>query len=73
MAACGVSGKRVILSFNFSCNFFQRRCVIVQSQKRCVMFSPKELQKEQNVAVESPKTKKFFFQSIVYYFILKRS
>ena len=58
MAACGVSGRRVVLSFNFSYNFFQRHCVIVQSQKRCVIFSPKELQKEQNDVVESPNTKR---------------
>ena len=58
MAACGVSGRRVILSFNFSYNFFQRHCVIVQSQRRCVIFSPKELQKEQNDVVESPTTKR---------------
>ena len=58
MAACGVSGRRVILSFNFSYNFFQRHCVIVQSQKRCVIFSPKELQKEQNDVVESPNAKR---------------
>ena len=59
MASCGVSGRRVILSFNFSYNFFQRHCVIVQSQRRCVIFSPKELQKEQNDVVESPNTKRF--------------
>ena len=58
MAACGVSGRRVILSFNFSYNFFQRHCVIVQSQKRCVIFSPKELQKEQNDVVESQNAKR---------------
>ena len=62
MAACGVSGRRVISSFNFNCNFFQRHCVIVQSQKRCVIFSPKELQKEQDDVVESPKTKSFSFR-----------
>ena len=61
MAACGVSGRRVISSFNFNCNFFQRHCVIVQSQKRCVIFSPKELQKEQDDVVESSKTK-FYIQ-----------
>ena len=65
MAACGISGRRVILSFNLSFNFFQRHCVIAQSQKRCVIFSPKELQKEQNDVVESPNTKK--------YLILKQS
>ena len=65
MAACGVSGRRVILSFNLSFNFFHRHCVIVQSQKRCVIFSPTELQKEQNDVVESPNTKK--------YLILKQS
>ena len=58
MAACGVSGRTVVLSFNFSNNFFQRHCVIVQSQKRCVIFSPKELQKEQSDVVESPNTKR---------------
>ena len=53
-----VSGRRVILSFNFRYNFFQRHCVIVQSQKICVIFSPKELQKEQNDVVENPNAKK---------------
>ena len=68
MAAFGVSGRRVMSSFNFDCNFFQRHCVILQSQKRCVTFSLKELQNEQDDAVESPsKGKKFFIQ------ILKRS
>ena len=62
MAACSVSGRRVILSFNFIGNSFQRHCVIVQSQKRRVMFSPKELQKENNDVVESPKTKRFSFR-----------
>ena len=46
MTACGVGGKRVILSFNFSHNFFQKHGVIVQSQKRYVIFLPKELQKK---------------------------
>ena len=59
MGACGDSGRRVILSFNFKCNFFQRHCVIVKSQKRCAIFSPKELQKELDDVVESPKTKIF--------------
>ena len=58
MAVCGVSGRRVILSFNFSYIFFRRHCVIVQSQKKCVIFSPKELQKEQNDVVESPHVKR---------------
>ena len=58
MAACGVTGRRVILSFNFSYIFFQRHCVIVQSQKRCVIFSPRELQKQQNDVVESPNAKR---------------
>ena len=62
MAACGVRGRRVISSFNFNCNFFQRHCVIEQSEKRCVIFSPKELQKEQGDVVESPKTKSFSFR-----------
>ena len=62
MAACGVSGRRVKSSFNFICNFFQRHCVIVQSHKRCVIFSPKELQKEQDDVVESPKSKRFSFR-----------
>ena len=61
MAACGVSGRR-ILSFNFNCNFFQRHCVTVQSQKRYVIFSPKELQKEEDDVVESQKTKSFSFR-----------
>ena len=43
MAACGVSGGRVTLSFNFNRNLSQRHCVIVQPQKRCVIFPPKEL------------------------------
>ena len=60
MAACGVSGRTVISSFNFNCNFFQRH-VIVQSQKRRAIFSSKELQKEQDNVVESPKTKSFSF------------
>ena len=46
MTACGVGGKKVILSFNFSHNFFQKHGVIVQSQKRYVIFLPKELQKK---------------------------
>ena len=62
MAASGVSGRRVITSFSFNCKFFQKCCVIVQSQKRCVIFSPKELQKEQDDVVESPKTKSFSFR-----------
>ena len=61
MAACGVSGRRIILSFNLGCNFFQIHCVIVQPQRRCVIFSPKELQKEQNDLIESPKIKSFSF------------
>ena len=60
MAAYGVSGRKVILSFNFSCNFFQTHCVTVQSQKGCMIFSPKELHKEQDDVVESPKTKRCF-------------
>ena len=36
--------------------FFQRQCVIVKSQKRYVTFSPKELQMEQDDAVESLKS-----------------
>ena len=43
MAACGVRGRRVTLSFNFNRNLFQRHCVLVQPQKRPVIFSPKEL------------------------------
>ena len=62
MAVCGVSGRRAILSFNFSCIFFQRHCVILQSQKRCVIFAPKEMQKEQDEVVERPKTKRFSFR-----------
>ena len=61
-ASCGVSGRRVELSFNFSCNLFHRHGVIVQSQKRCVMFPSKQLQKEQDNVVESPKTKKMSFR-----------
>ena len=53
MVVCGVSGRRVILSFNFSCNFY---CAI--TEKMCDI-SPKELQKEQNDVVESPNTKRF--------------
>ena len=34
-------------------------CAIIQSQKRCVIFLTKELQKEQDDVVESPKTKSF--------------
>ena len=37
--------------------FFSKDSVIVQSQKRYVIFSPKELQKEQDDVVGSPKTK----------------
>ena len=66
MAACGVSGRTVVLSFNFSNNFFLRHCVIVQSQKRCVIFSPKELQKEQSDVVESPNTKRLHSNSEYY-------
>ena len=66
----GVSERRVTLSFNFSCNFFQRHCVIVQPWKRCVIFSPKELQKEQNDVVESPKTKSFSFWYILVYCVV---
>ena len=62
MAACCVSGRRAVSFFNFNCNFFQRHCVIVQSEKRCVIFSPKELQKEQHDVAESPKTKRFSFR-----------
>ena len=32
---------------------------MVESQKRCPIFSPNDLQKEQNDVVESPKTKRF--------------
>ena len=53
MTACIVSGRRVKSSFNFNCNFFERHCVMVQSQNRRVIFSPKELQKEQDGDVES--------------------
>ena len=56
MAVCRVNGKIIILSFNFSRNFFQRHCVVVQSQERCAIFSPKDLQKEQNNVVESSNT-----------------
>ena len=62
MEACDGSGRRVISYFHFNFIFFPRHCVIVQAQKRCVMFSPKELKKEQNVVVESPKTKRFSFK-----------
>ena len=55
MAACRVKETTVILSFNFNCNFFQRHCGIVKLQKRCVIFSPKELEKDQNYVVESKK------------------
>ena len=48
MVACSVSGRRVKSSFNFNYNFFQRHCVIVKSQERCEIFSPKELPKEQD-------------------------
>ena len=54
VVACAVSERKAILSFNFNCNFFQWHCIIVQSQKRCVIFSPKELQKEQDDLLESP-------------------
>ena len=62
MADCGFVGRRVISSFNFNCNFFQRHCAIVQSQERCVIFSPKELQKKQDDVIKSPKTKRFSFR-----------
>ena len=56
MAVCGVRGRRIKSSFNFNCNFFQRHCAVVQSQKRCMIFSPKELQNEQDdVAVKTSK------------------
>ena len=62
MAACGVSVRKVIFSFNFSCNFSQEHCVIVQLQKKCVILLPKELQKDRNDVVESSKTKSFSFR-----------
>ena len=37
----------------------RRDCVIAQSQKKCMIFLPNELQKEQDDVVESPKTKVF--------------
>ena len=39
-----------------------RHCVIVKSQERCEIFSPKELPKEQDDVAESPKTKRFSFR-----------
>ena len=62
LAACGVSGRSVILSFNFNCNFFKRHSVIVQLQKRSVIFLTKELKKEQNYVLESPNSKTFSFR-----------
>ena len=64
MAACGVSGRRVKSSFNFNSNFFQRHCVIAQSQKRCVIFSPKD------IVVESPKSKNVSFRYRILFSIL---
>ena len=40
MAACGVNG-RVIFSFNFSCNFFPRYCVIINHRKDVWYFHQK--------------------------------
>ena len=62
MAAGGVSVRRVILPFDFKCIFFQRHCVIVQSQKRYGTFLSKELQEEQGDVAGSPKTKSFSFR-----------
>ena len=73
MAACGDSGRRVTLFFNFSCNFYQRHCVVLRSQKRCQIVSRKELLKEENDVVESQK-KRFYFQikiSVLYWNDLK--
>ena len=52
MSACGVSGRRVRLSLNFS--WISSKDIV----KRCVIFSSKELQKN---AVETPQIK--FFHS----------
>ena len=76
MAACGFSRRRVRSCLNFNCNFYQRHCVIAQSYKKCVIFSPKELQKEQDGVVECPKPESFFIQiqnicSILYWNSLK--
>ena len=62
MAVCGVSGRSVILSFNFNSIFFKRHSVIVQLQKRSVIFSPKEMKKELNYVLESPNSKTFSFR-----------
>ena len=70
MAACCVSGKTVKSSFNLNCNFFQRHCVIAQSQKRCVLFSPKELQEEQDDVVLSPKSNSISFKYRILFSIL---
>ena len=70
MSTCGVSGGRVKSSFNFKYNFFEKHCVFAQSQKRCVMFSLKKLQWEQDDGVESPKSKGFSFRYIMLFSIL---
>ena len=48
MSTCGISGGRVKSSFNFKYNFFERHSVVAQLQKRCVIFSLKKLQREQD-------------------------
>ena len=62
MAVCDVSGRRVILSFNFSCNFFQSIVLLYNHRKDVWYFHQKKLQKEQNDVVESPKVKSFSFR-----------
>ena len=62
MATCGVSGRRVILSFNFNCSFSKDIALLYNQRKDIVIFSPKELQKEQADVVESPRIKSFSFK-----------
>ena len=79
MSTCGISGGRVKSSFNFKYNFFERHCVVAQSQKRYVIFSLKKLQREEDrgweggggeEGVESPKSKGFSFRYIMFFSIL---
>ena len=64
MAACGVSGRRVISSFNFNCNFFPKTlCYCTITEKMCDI-SPKELKKEK----EKKKKKEFLLKKNCQFF-----
>ena len=60
MAAYGVSGRRVILSFNFNSIFFQSHCVIVQSQN-CDIFT-KRITEGARCCCRKSKDQKLFIQ-----------